>query len=389
MMARFNASQDKYEVISVSVPPENLTMKFLLSASGGATPDVILDWDSVLGMWSDKGLIRPLEEIMTPAEKKEYLRRTYTIVKRHSIYHGKIMALVDGLDLAAVYYRLDDLKEVGVDENHLPKTLEELVALGKKLDRRDTKGHLRRMGFLPRGFASWVPVFGGHFNEDNQIVVNSPRNLAAMTFLGKASKEYGFDAVTRFSSTLAADTGPTIPLIAGNYSIMFDGEWRIKQVAQYAPKLRYTLAPMPPPKGGKPNACITGPNLLMIPTAAKDPQGAWEFAKFCTGFLHPEDGGRNMGDMGWLPEDPYIAASKSYQDYMRKFPKYKVFVDLMKSPNLEIPPEGPLQGFTVDEFGKAEDAVLRGTMSPEQGIHQIEQHLADEQQRRRDLGEDR
>lgn len=387
MINRFNESQSKYEVISVVVPGEEITTKFLMSASGGATPDIILNWDPVLGTWADKGLIQPFDNLMTPEEKKEFLARTYPIVKRHEIYRGKIMALVDGLDLAAAYYRLDDLKEVGVDAQHLPKTMEELVALGRKLDKYDDQHRLRRVGFLPKGYAGYVPLFGGKFNDHRHIVVNTPENLAALKFIAEQSNHYGFDAVNRFTSSLAADAGPSMPLIAGNYSIMFDGEWRVKQVVQYAPDLSYILAPMPPPAGGKANACLSSPNYLMIPKAAKQAQGAWEFAKFCVGFLHPEDGGRNMAEMGWLPNDPVIARSKSYLAYLKQYPQYKVFVDLMTSPNLEIPPQGPLQAFVMDQFVKAEDAVVRGSQTPEAALKTVAQNLANEQQRLRDLGE--
>jgi multiple sugar transport system substrate-binding protein len=387
MVQRFNASQTKYEVIPVSVPDADLPTKFLLSASGGATPDIFLDWDPVLGLYADKGLIQPFDDIMSPAEKAEFMRRTYPIIKRNSIYRGKIMALIDGLDLYAMYYRADDLKEIGVDEKNLPKTLEEVVALGKKLDRYDSQKRLQRIGYLPVGMVNMAPAFGGKFNRDGRIVVDTPENLAAMKFIGQANAAYGFDAVTRFRSSLQADVGPTMSLIAGNYSIMFDGEWRVKQVAQYKPDLRYWLTPMPPPINGKANASITMPNYLMIPTAAKEPKGAWEFAKFCVGFLHPEDGGRNMGEMGWLPDDPIIATSKSYLAYLRKYPKYKVFVDLMTSPNLEIPPRGPLQAFATEEIVKAEDAVVRGDATAEQALRRVEQALADERKRLRDLGE--
>jgi multiple sugar transport system substrate-binding protein len=297
------------------------------------------------------------------------------------------MALVDGLDLAAVYYRADHLKEVGIDGNHLPKTLEELVDLGKKLDKFDSSHHLTRVGYLPKGFTGYVAAFKGKFNENGHIVIDTPENLRAMKFLEENNKRLGFDEVTRFTSSLAADAGPTIPLIEGNFSIMFDGEWRVKQVAQYAPDLPYYLAPLPPPKDGNANACMSSPNYLMIPTAAKDPQGAWEFAKFCVGFLHPEDGGRNMGDMGWLPDDPEIAAAKSYQAYLKKYPPYRVFVDLMTSPNLEIPPRGPMQGYVMDQFSKAEDGVLRGSQTSEDALKTVQSNYVAELARLKRLGD--
>ncbi|AIE86004.1 extracellular solute-binding protein [Fimbriimonas ginsengisoli] len=387
MVDRFNASQTKYEVVPVSVPEDACSMKFLLSASGGDTPDLLMTWAPILGTWSDKRLIQPYDGIMTPAEKREFLARTYPIVKRHSTYAGKIMALVDGLDLYAMYYRPDHLKEIGVDKAHLPKTLEELVAMGVKLDRYDAQHHLRRVGYLPKTFSNYVPVFGGKFNEGGRIVVDTPENLRAMEFIAENTKRLGYDNATRFASSLAADAGPTMPLIAGNYSMMFDGEWRVKQVEQYSPGLPYLLAPIPPPKGGKANACMSSPNYLVIPTAAKQPQGAWEFAKFCVGFLHPEEGGRNMGDMGWLPDDPVIAKSSSYLAYLKRYPQYKVFVDLMTSPNLEIPPQGPMQNFVMDELSKAEDAVTRGSQTPAESLRLVQKHLTEEEARLRRLGQ--
>jgi len=387
MVERFNKSQTKYEVIPVSVPGDACTTKFLMSSAGGDTPDILLDWDPVLGMWADKGLIRPFDDLMTPDEKREWLARTYPIIKRNSTYHGKIMAMVDGLDLFAIYYRLDHLKEVGVDKNHLPKTMEELVALGKKLDRYDDQHHLRRVGFLPKGFSQYAAAFNGNFNDNGRIVVNNPGNLAAMKFLDETNRRLGYDAVTHFTSSLAADAGPTIPLIAGNFSILYDGEWRVKQVEQYAKDLPYLLAPLPPPKGGRPSASISNPNYLMIPTAAKHPDGAWAFAKFCVGFLYPEDGGRNMGEMGWLPNDPVIARSKSYQEYLKHYPRYKVFVDLMSSPNLEIQPQGQLQKFAMDEMAKADDAVARGSATPEQALKTVDDNLNAERERLRKFGQ--
>ena len=387
MVDRFNKSQTKYEVVPVSIPDDALSMKFLLSAAGGETPDLLLNWEPVLGMWSAKGLIRPYDEIMTPEEKKKFLAQTYPIVKANAMVNGKIMAMIDGLDFWAVYYRLDHLKEIGLDKDHLPKTMEELIEVGHKLDKFDDQHHLRRIGFLPQGILKFSAAFGGKFNRDGRVVIDTPENRRAMEFLSQASKRYGYDTITRFTSSLQADAGPNMPLIAGNYSIMFDGEWRVKQVAQYKPDLPYIVAPLPAPMNGKPNTSNTAPNYLMIPTAARQPQGAWEFAKFCTGFMYPEEGGRNMGDMGWIPNDPLIAHSKSYQAYLKKYPQFKVFVDLMTSPNLGMFPQGPLEKYINDELEKADEMVTRGTAKPDEALAVVAKHVSAEKLRLRKLGQ--
>ena len=157
------------------------------------------------------------------------------------------------------------------------------------------------------------------------------------------------------------------------------GDWRAHEIN--------VVAPLPPPKGGKSNACNTAPNYLMIPSAAKQAQGAWEFAKFCVGFEHPEDGGRHMGEMGWIPDDPEVAKSQSYQAYLRKYPQFRVFVDLMSSPNLGMFPQGPLQKFVDDELGKADEEVARGSQTPEAALALVEKHMAAEKARLKKLGQ--
>lgn len=162
---RFNESQTRYEVVPLYVPADGAETKFLLSASGGKAPDLVSQWNPVLGSWSDRGLIRPLSEVMTPDEQARFRREAYPIMQRHATYKGRLMAMIAGVDMYALYYRLDHLKEVGLDENHLPRTLEGVEALGERLDRKDANGRLTRVGFLPQSWSQFVPSFGGSFGE--------------------------------------------------------------------------------------------------------------------------------------------------------------------------------------------------------------------------------
>ena len=51
---RYNRSQDKYEVIALSVPGGADT-KFLLGAMGGDPPDVMAQWNPVIPTWAEGG----------------------------------------------------------------------------------------------------------------------------------------------------------------------------------------------------------------------------------------------------------------------------------------------------------------------------------------------
>ncbi len=383
---RFNASQTRYEVVPLYVPADGAMTKFLLSASGGKAPDLVSQWNPVLGTWSDRGLVLPLDTVMTPAEAARYRREAYPIMKDHATYRGRLMAMIAGVDVTAVYYRLDQLKEVGVDADHLPKTMEELMALARRLDRRDASGRLRRVGFLPSSWKALAPTFGGDFGTSERTTFDTPANRRAAEFVVANQRRLGFENVSRFMASQAADTGMTIPLIAGNLSIMLDGQWRVKQADDVAPNLPYAVAPVPPPAGGRANASMTDPNYLMIPRASSCPQGAWAFMKFWIGMDDAEAGGRNTSDMGWLPYCDRVARSKAYQAYLRRYPRYRTFVDLVSSPNLQKFPVTALQSFVTTEIGKAEESTGRGTLAPVAALQGLDRTLADETARQRRLG---
>lgn len=383
---RFNESQTEYEVVPRFVPADGAMTKFLLSASGGKAPDLVSQWNPVLGTWSDRGLITPLEEVMSPEEVARYKREAYPIMKAHATYKGHLMAMIAGVDVTAVYYRLDQLKEVGVDKNHLPKTLEELMALGERLDRKDAQGHLRRIGFLPSSWKVLVPSFGGDFGTSEHMTFDTPANRRAAEFVVANQRRLGFENVSRFNASQAADTGMTQPLIAGNFSMLLDGQWRVKQTADYAPNLDYCISPVPPPKGGKAMASMTDPNYLMIPRASTCPKGAWAFMKYWIGVDNAEAGGKNTADMGWLPYCDRVAHSTNYQAYLKKYPRYQTFLDLVASPNLQRFPVTSLQSYVTAEVGKAEDSTSRGTLTPEAALKGLDRTIDDELARQRRLG---
>jgi multiple sugar transport system substrate-binding protein len=373
-------------VVPLQIPAGGSETKFLLSAAGGTTPDIVSQWNPVLGMWSDRGLIQPIDDLMTPEERAKFKAEAYPVMQKHATYKGRTMALIAGIDVHACYYRLDHLKEIGRDEKSLPKTLEELTEMAKRLDRRDDSGRLRRVGFLPRYFEQLTPSFGGSFNDAKGPALGTSEQRRALQYVVDTFKRLGFEKVTRFNATQAADAGANAPLIAGNFSVMLDGQWRVKQTAQFAPDLEYCVAPLPPPKGGHPGASFTNANYMMIPRAARNPKGALAFIKFWTGMDDAEAGARNVVDMGWLPYCDRVAQSAAYREYLRKFPRFTPFVDMIRSPYLEVPPQGPLQSFITNEITVANETATRGSKSADAAIDTLVANVTKEQARQRRLG---
>lgn len=386
---RFNESQTKYEIVPLAVPPGDADTKFLLSSAGGHAPDLVSQWMPVKGSWFDKGLLYPLEDIMTPDEKARYEQEAFPVMKKHAYARGHLVAGVASMDMSALYVRLDQLEEAGYTLADIPQNLEEFNDFARKLDRRDKNGKLTRIGFLPQWADAYIALYHGGFGTDDDPKLDTPENRRAFEFMYSTIKGLGFDEVQRFMSSQAADTGVNAPLLAGNFSMILDGQWRVKQAKDFAPQVRYAVIPMPAPKGLPGPASMTGANYLLIPKAGHCPKGAWEFIKFFIGFDDAETGAKNMASMGWLPYCQRVADSATYRKYLADYPQYATFVEMLKSPYLSTMPNGPDQAFVMDQLTKAQDGVVRGNIEPVPALEAAQKAIDAEVLRKRRLNGER
>jgi len=386
---RFNESQDRYEVIPLSVPGTAADSKFLLAVAGGDPPDVMAQWNQVIPKWAESGMLIPLNEFMTPDEWAGFRRTAYPAVLRIGMYKGSLYGITTGLDVYACYCRLADLRAAGLSIEQFPATLEELVDWGERLHKFGPDGGLVRMGFLPASLAMYAPIFGGGFYDWSRGVVtlDTPENLRALTFLVDQRKKLGVNNVIRFESGLTAGVGNAQwPFISGAYSIVVDGQWRVEQIAKYAPELEYATFPIPPPNGGRPHAGWVNGNFLIIPKGAKEVQGAWAFAKFWSGVENPERAAEFYTWGGWLPLSPAVAEAPKYRKYLHENPQFKTFLDVLSSENLQPTPPVPYQVYLWDRITQADEAAQRGTLSPKAAIDRLQKEIREEIASRRRMG---
>jgi len=389
IVAAYNESQDKYEVVPLSLPSAAET-KLQMGIAGGDPPDVMVEWNPVIPTWAEGNLLQSIDELMNADEKRLYDEQAFPVVKRIGMYKGRIYGLPVGLNLTACYVRKDFLKEAGVDpETWVPKTLEELEEVGKKLDRRDANGNLTRVGFMPPGFTMAAPAFGGglwDWNGGGGLSINSPENLRALEHIVRARKRLGFDDVVRFQSAQGSDFGGAWAFIQGAYGIVIDGQWRVEQLRKYAPHVPYRVFPMPSPAGGPPVAGSTGGNFILIPKGARNIPGAWDFVKWWSGLTKPETAAMPFTKMAQMPPSAAVANTPGYRQYLRENPEFSKFVDMMPSKNIHPLPPIAIQMFLNDKVTAAVDSAMRGTITPKQALQQVEKQLADETARRRKLG---
>ena len=389
---RYNASQTKYHVTAVSVPSANntATAKFLLAAVGANPPDLMAQWLPVVPNWADNGLIRPLDDLLTPDERRLYAHDVYPIVRRMGTYKGKLYGICTGIGMSGVYMNTTQVRAAGFDPDAPIRTLEDLDRMADRLDVVAKSGDVRRIGFMPWSLPLFSEVFGGGLYdwERGKVTIDSPANRRALTYIVSRRKKLGYDRVLKFDAGLTGqDDAGGWRFITGAYSMQVDGPWRVEQMGKFAPEMPYrTLAIPPPASGGRTEASVSNGNFILIPTAARHPEGAMDFARFWSGLQDPERAAEFYTWGGWLPLTPAIANAPAYQAYLRKFPRFRTFVDMMPSPNLRSKAPVAYQEFLDQVVSKAEEAAVRGEKSPAQALQDAERELARELKRRKELG---
>lgn len=388
----FNQSQEEYEVTAVSVPGSGADAKLTLGVIGGDSPDLMSMGSSPVSNLASNGFLTPLETLMTPDERVRFFKDSYPAIRDIGVYKGRCYGICIGADLMALYVNVKQLREAGFDPDKFPKTLEELEAMGLKLNKVDKKGNLTRLGFLINDVGYVSHSFGGGFyvHENGRLELNTPQNLRALQDIVDYRKKMGFENVIRFQAGLNDIEGAASwAFMHGDLTITYDGQWRVEELRKFAPNLEYRVYPIPPPKeGGLPLAGEVGGNYMIVPTSAKEKHGAWEFLKFWTGLDNPDRAATfyNMG--GWLPYSPAVANSPTFQRWLKMDPQFQTFLDILASPNCKAPPPIANLPFLRDLITRAEDQAVHNAISPKQALIDLEARYREEMRKRRELGYD-
>lgn len=388
---RFNESQSEYEVIPMFTTGQGSETKFMLSTIGGDPPDVMSMGSDSLPSIASGGLLTDLETLMTPEEREYFRTVPYDAIRKTGQYRGKTYGITIGADLMGYYVNSQHLREIGYDPDKPPKTFDELVALGEKLTKKDSKGNVLRMGLNVDDLATQSIAWnGGFYNpKTNKLMMNTPQNVACLTALARQRKTVGFENASRFwsSQNTGSSTGAW-PFIPGAVSITYDGQWRVDEIHRAKPDMDYRIWPLIPPPGGKQLAGLIGGNFMIIPMSAKHKKGAFEFVKFWSGLTHPERAAEFYKWGGWVPLSPDVAKSPIYQEFVHDNPQFQTFIDILGGPNCQSKPSVGYLQYYLDQINRIQDQALRGSVTPEQGLKNLESTVNTELKKRKELGFD-
>lgn len=368
IVARFNASQDEHFVRAIAMPGKNLDLKFFLSVAGQDPPDVLNQDDPVVADFAHRDILTPLDELASPQEYTRLEGWMFPAARKLASYDGRLYALCNGLDIRALFYDETLLSEHGFEP---PRTLAELDRIAHALTPPAEDGPRERFGYLPdpRRLWAWGVVFGGRFYdpETGEVTVDSEPIVRALEWMESYRERYGADALSAFRKGDQSLTGASSPLLQGRYAMLMDGQWRVAEIAQVQAAARaagrevheYGVVPLPPPPGGREEAGWVNGNFFIVPRGSNNPEGAWEFMKFWSGFGgHEAEAARIAAAGGWIPASEAVVEQPAFQAYLEEYPDFATFVELAGSPNQVPTPSVPGAPRFYDEVVRVAESTL-------------------------------
>lgn len=365
----FNDSHPGIVVKPLVVPYGERDTKLMAAIAAGNPPDIIYTMGNVIS-YAAKDAMIPIDELMTPKELTAYKAYQWPIWKAN-IYKGHLWTFHGFVDMEALYYNKNFFKEAGLNPEDPPKDTATLDQYAQKLTKYDDRGNIIRAGFLPENLQWWGAMFGGQWYRGSKITANDPKIVKAGEWFASYSKKYDVRKLTAFRSGLAEERAMAFdPFISGKFAMQFMGQWKILDIDKYAPKdFEYGVTPLPVPPGGSP-AIVIPSGYGLIPKGAKHPKEALQYLLYWVGKGYEEDRAKIMTLGGWMPLADAPWKTNTAKEYLKRYPQFQVFVDLLKCKNV-VPFTTPVELFYSDRLTQAEDRIRLLEETPKQALDRL------------------
>ena len=276
----FGDLQSRILVETTPIPWQEHEKKILTAVVSGDPPDVVNQVTPV-AKWASRLALVPLDK---------YIRRDqfdstvfFPSLWDEMRWHGHIFAIPVYSGSYALFYNKRLFREAGLDPERPPHTWDEVWKWNERLTKRDERGQIVRMGFIPnygnlQTFMVMAWQLGGRFlsAEGTEVTLADSALRTGLEWVARFYDRYPLHDVSAFLGSLgfAEQHG----FISGKVAMMVLDNSFPDQIGLYKPDLDYGVA-MVPTFEGHPTASASGSWWLAIPRGAKHPDEAWEFIK--------------------------------------------------------------------------------------------------------------
>ena len=294
IVQEFNSSQNEVVVNPVFQGSYNDSLNKFLASSGRASelPALIQIEDISTQLMIDSQEITPVQDFI---DSEDYdLSNFEPRVLDYYRVGDRLYSMPFNLSSPVLYYNKNDFREVGLDPEKPPQTLEDVKAYSEKLFQKDSSGNITRSGIsleispwyleqmLAKAGALYVNNGNGREGRATEAVFNGPE--------GKAIFEWWSDMV---ESGLAFNVGRNpsgadhlLAISSGRASMTIGSSAALRSVfdiieAGGAKGVELGVGPMPAAQSAEGGIVVGGASLWIIKARPEaEQEAAWKFLKF-------------------------------------------------------------------------------------------------------------
>jgi multiple sugar transport system substrate-binding protein len=369
---------DKYTAktgIKVEVTAPLEVDKILPALTGSEPPDVlVLSGGDLAKSYYREGLIDDLSGAIKSGEidMNDFFEAPLIQCKSGD----KILCLPWGSDMYALFWNKDLFEAAGLDPETPPATMEQLAEFSDKLTKVAPDGTIEQIGFLPDqawGHSElYLAMYGTawYSPDGRKVTANTQPAIDALTWEQQFYTKYGVDNVMSFSSGWA-DTymSADYPFYTGKLAMYVDGEWMTGPnfISAFKPEASYGVAPFPPPADHpeRANTAVAQGTAVVIPSGAANKDAS---AKLLAWMMSPEVVAEEFCFNANLPTSKKAAEDTCFTEN----PKFKVFTDLMTSPNASSIITTPISLEFNDGWTLVEEQILHTGADPKTVLDQFQ-----------------
>lgn len=339
--------------------------KAMTSLKGGNPPHLSVILSTEIFTLIDNDAIVPFDDLVTTAADKQWLNSFYPALMENARTAGKTWSIPFQRSTIVMYYNKDAFREAGLDPNTPPATWDELVAMSKKLVKKDASGKVTQWGLeIPStGYPYWM--FGALARQNGEVLMNDsgtkvyfdkPGVVKALEFWKALGSEYGvMPKGTIEWGTLRSD------FLEKKTAIMWHSTGNLTAVKKNA-SFDFGVAMLPAKKErGTPTG---GGNFYIFKKSSPEERAA--ALKFIKWMTQPSRTAQWSIGTGYLGTRPDAYETPELKSYVKEFPPAAVARDQLKYATAEL---------SVHENGRAykilNDAIqsaLTGAKSPEKAL---------------------
>lgn len=276
----FNQSQDEIEVKYSYQPWGDIWTKSLSAITAGNPPDVIVQDINSVAQRAEAQQATNLSEYVKDGMSDEFYPQLWDTVE----YEGDPYAIPFNTDTQVIFYNKQIFKEVGISEDQLPQTWDELETVAHKLDVK--KGDdFERIGFYPLwnlGADVWALNADNGvswFDKDEKVSIDTENKVEALDWILDWQDYYGQDTINRLEAEFGS--GVADPFISGLVAMRAQNINYYSSLMENAPDdFDFGVIQIPEKEKGSGHWSWGGGFVLEVPQGAKNPEASYKFIEY-------------------------------------------------------------------------------------------------------------